>query len=334
MNKFLVTGASGFLGSHLVEKLKAQAAENSQGLSIRVLSRSRNRWEGDPKLEIVCGDILDPQAVDRAVAGVSGIFHLAGSVTRDPAQAATLFDTHVQGTRNLCESALAHGSPRIILASTSGTVAVSRQPVKHTEDSPYSYEVTGHWPYYLSKIYQEKLVLSYHAHHGLPVVVVNPSLILGPGGGRLSSTGDIQLFLDGAIKNIPTGGLNFIDVRDAADAFIRAMELGVPGRRYLLGGHNMTFRQFFELVERVSGVRGSRYQLSERWARRGAAWLRRLYGWIGRSYPINDWMVEMACRFWYIDNERAKSELRLRARPEAETIRDTVEFLRSRKSLH
>ncbi|MCZ6492130.1 MAG: NAD-dependent epimerase/dehydratase family protein [Acidobacteria bacterium] len=332
MKKFLVTGASGFLGTHLVERLKTQAQHDPDGLSVRVLSRKKTRWEGDPKLEIVCGDILDPQAVDRAVAGVSGIFHLAGSVTRDPAQAAGLFDTHIRGTRNLCESARAHGSPRMIIASSSGTLAVSRKPILHTEDSPYSYEITGHWPYYLSKICQEKLALSYHAHHSLPVIVMNPSLLLGPGDEKNSSSGDIQMFLDGFASNIPNGGMNFVDVRDAADAFIRAMQLGVPGRRYLLGGHNMTVHEFFQLIERVTGVRGPRVRLPENWARRGAAILRRIYGWLGRSFPIDDCTVEMAYRFWYIDNTRAHSELRFTPRPAEDTIRDTVEFLRSRKS--
>lgn len=331
MKKLLVTGATGFLGSHLVEKLKAQLEKDSEDGSIRILCRGKNRWEGDSKVEIVCGDIRDPQAVDRAVAGVSGIFHLAGRVTRDPAQAAQLFDTHIGGTRNVCQSALAHGGPRIVLASSSGTIAASRQPVAHTEDSPYTLEIAGRWPYYLSKIYQERLALSYHAHHNLPVVVVNPSLLLGPGDDRLSSTGDIQLFLEGYLTSVPSGGLNFVDARDAADALIQAMRVGVPGLRYLVGGYNMTLREFFALMERVSGVRAPRLKISEKWARRGAAFLRSLYRWVGRGYPVDDVTVEMAYRFWYFDSGRAKSELGFTPRPAEETMRDTVEFLRRRR---
>lgn len=328
MKRFLVTGATGFLGGHLVEKLAARAGQDREGIAVRILCRDRARWTGPPGVAIAEGDILDPRAVDCAVAGVTGIFHLAGLVSRDPAQAATLFETHIEGTRNICESALAHGRPRVVLASSSGTIAASRAPLLHHEDSPYTLEITGRWPYYLSKIYQEKLALSYWTQQKLPVVVVNPSLLLGPGDQRLSSTGDVRLFLQGAFATIPGGGLNFVDVRDAADVLIAAMEKGTPGRRYLVGGPNMTLKEFFGLLERVSGVAGPRRQLPENWSRRGAAFLRALYAWVGASYPVDDVSVEMGCRFWYLDNTRARSELGFEPRPAEETLRDTVDYLR------
>lgn len=332
MKKFLVTGATGFLGRRLIERLLTQLANDPDAAPIRVLARGAHPWQEDRRVEVVDGDICDPQAVDRAVAGVAGIFHLAGFVSRHPAQAARLYETHIRGTQNVCASALRHGQPRIVLCSSSGTIAASRQPVMHTEDSPFTYEVVGHWPYYLSKIYQEKLALAYHAHGGLPVVVVCPSLILGPGDERLSSTADVQMFLDGSIANVPSGGLNFVDVRDAADGFIRAMEVGVLGRRYLLGAYNLTIKEFFALLERLSGVRGPRWELPEPWARRGAALLRRLYSMVGRRFPLDDVTVEMAYRFWYFDNARARAELGFAPRSAEETIRDTVAYLRARNS--
>jgi dihydroflavonol-4-reductase len=197
----------------------------------------------------------------------------------------------------------------------------------HTEDAPYANEVVAHWPYYLSKIYQEKLALSCAAR-GLPVVVLNASLLLGPGDERLSSTGDVKLFLEGYIRTIPSGGLNFVDVRDAAGAFARAMEDGVPGRRYLIGSHNMTVRESFALLARVSGMRAPSLVVSERRSRQGAALARGLYRLAGRRFPLDDATVEMAYRFWYLDNARARAELGFTARPAEETLRDTVAFLR------
>lgn len=332
MKKFLVTGATGFLGRHLIARLLSRLANDLDAAPIRVLARGAHPWQDDRRVEILRGDICDPQAVDRAVAGTTGIFHLAGFVSRQPGQAARLYETHVRGTQNICESALRHGQPRIVLCSSSGTIAASRQPVMHTDDSPFTYEVVGRWPYYLSKIYQEKLALAYHAHYRLPVVVVCPSLIVGPGDERLSSTADVQMFLDGKITNVPSGGLNFVDVRDAADGFIRAMEVGVPGRRYLLGAHNLTIKEFFALLERISGVRGPRWQLSELWARRGAALLRGLHRLVGRRFPVDDVTVEMAYRFWYFDNARARAELGITAHSAEETIRETVTYLRGRNS--
>jgi dihydroflavonol-4-reductase len=332
MKTFLVTGATGFLGVHLVDRLRKNRERDPGGVRLRLLSRGSHPWEADPGIETVRGDVRDRRAVDRAVACVSGIFHLAGLVTRNPSRTSTLYDTHVEGTRNICEAALTQGRPRVVVSSSSGTIAASRGPDLHIEDSPYTYEVTGHWPYYLSKIYQEKLALSYYAHHNLPVVVVNPSLLLGPGDDRRSSTGDIQTFLDGQILNVPSGGLNFVDVRDAAEVFVKAMEVGTPGRRYLVGGHNMSLHEFFRLLERASGVRAPRWYLPEGWAQRGAALLGFLYRLAGRTYPIDEVTVEMAYRFWYCDSTRAKTELGFAPRPAEETLRDTVAYMRERRS--
>jgi len=327
MKTVLVTGATGFLGGHLVARL---LKEKQQELAVRLLCRQAQDWKGDRSVEIVEGDVLDRRAVDKAVAGVAAVFHLAGRVSRNPADAAALYDIHVRGTRNVCESALAQGRPRLLLASSSGTIAAGRQPVLHTEDSPYIVELAGRWPYYLSKIHQEKLALACHAHHQLPVVVLNPSLLLGPGDARLSSTGDVLRFLQGHFLNIPGGGLNFVDVRDAAAAMVAALEKGAPGRRYLLGGHNLTLREFFQLIERVSGARAPRWALPESWSRGGAAWLRRLHSLAGTTYPVDDETIEMAYRFWYCDGARARAELGFAPRPAEETLGDTVVYLRER----
>lgn len=326
MKRLLVTGATGFLGTHLVEKLLSPDPKST----IRILTRGRNPWAGTPDVEVIHGDILDAAVVERAVQGVNGIFHLAGFVTRDGSRASELFDVHIQGTLNVCESALRNGSPRVVVSSSSGTIAASRIPVMHSEDSSFANEIAAQWPYYLSKIYQEKLALSYHANHGLPVVILSPSLLLGPGDERRSSTGDVQMFLDRKIPNAPSGGLNFVDVRDAADSMIRAMETGVPGRRYLIGGHNMMLKEFFRLLEKLSGVKAPRMEMPESWSRAGAGVLRGLYKVAGRKFPLDDPTVEMAYRFWYFDNSRAKSELGLNPRPAEETLRDTIEYLRSR----
>src|SRR5436309_5783950 len=127
MKKFLVTGATGFLGTHLVDALLRRFADCSYLTSIRILTRGGNPWKGNPRIEIFHGDILNASAVDRAVQRVSGIFHLAGFVTRNPSKGAALYQTHVQGTRNICESALAHERPRVVVVSSSGTIAVSRE---------------------------------------------------------------------------------------------------------------------------------------------------------------------------------------------------------------
>lgn len=334
MNRILITGATGFLGRHVVDQLLKQADASFGNCAIRLLCRSSEPPRpDDPRVEIAPGDILDRREVAAAMEGVDAVLHLAGMVTRDPAAAARLFQVHIEGTRNVCEAGLARGRPRIVFASSSGTRAVGRDPILHDEDSPYAVEIAGRWPYYLSKIYQEKLAFSYWAKHRLPVIALSPSLLLGPGDVRGSSTSDIRMYLDRRIANIPTGGLNFVDVRDAARTFVSALEGSEPGGRYLIGGHNMTIREFFFLIQWVSGVRAPLLSLPERWARRSAGMLRQSLTLLNRRFPLDDTTIEMAYRFWYIDNSRAVEELGLSPRPAEETVRDTVEYLRGSQAV-
>jgi dihydroflavonol-4-reductase len=325
MKRFLVTGATGFLGRHLVDKLLSHSTDSS----IRVLCRSQNPWSALPRVETIHGDILDADIVEKSVRDVDGIFHLAGFVTRDPNKASLLFDTHIRGTRNICESALRLGSARVVVSSSSGTIAASTVPVVHNEESPFCNEAAANWPYYLSKIYQEKLALDYFERKRLPIIIVSPSLLLGPGDERHSSTGDVDMFLRRKLPNVPSGGLNFVDVRDAASALISAMVVGTPGRRYLIGGHNMTVKEFFGMLERLSGVKAPKVEMPESWSSKGAMFLRGLYGVVGKQYPLDESTVEMAYRFWYLDNARARAELGLNPRPAEETLRDTIADLRA-----
>ena len=333
MSRILVTGATGFLGRHVIDALLANDASPAPAGRIRIFCRTANPWPDRTRIEYVQGDITDRDAVSRAVSGVEVVLHLAGAVRRDKGSGKALFDVHVGGTRNVCEAALARGRPRLILASSSGTIAVSRRPVIHTESTPYAARAAAHWPYYLSKIEQEKLAFAYHETGQLEVVVLNPSMLLGPGDLYRSSTNDVRAFLDHKVPNIPSGGLNFVDARDAARAFLAAIGSGRPGQRYLIGGHNMTVREFLLLLERVSGVRGPRLALPE-WLARGTAGLARAAASLaGRRFPIDDATIEMAYRFWYCDSGRAAKELNFRARPADDTIRDMVRFIRDRSHM-
>ena len=327
MERILVTGATGFLGQHLVRQL---AACRGTGARLRVLCRGPSPWDGDLSVEVVHGDVISRAGVSRALQGVQEIYHLAGFVSRDPRQAEALYLTHVEGTRNVCEAALEAGISRMVHVSSSGTVAVGRTPVAREEQSGYTNEVVGEWPYYLAKIFSEKLALDFFERRGLPVVVVNPSLLLGPGDGRGSSTGDIELFLRGQILALPLGGLNFIDVRDAAAGLIAAMQRGRPGERYLLGGVNWTFRELIEKVAALVGRRSPRLQPSLRLSLASARLARRLLPLMGQPFELDDVSIKMSALFWYCDSAKARTKLGFTTRDPRETLRETVEDVRRR----
>jgi nucleoside-diphosphate-sugar epimerase len=326
MESILVTGATGFLGQHLVRQLAAAGSE----VRLRVLCRGSSPWDNNPSVEVCHGDVTSREDVFRAVQGVERIYHLAGFVSRDPGKAEALYLTHVEGTRNVCEAARELGISRMVHVSSSGTIAVSRTPVIRDERSGYTNEVVGEWPYYLSKIFSEKLALDCFEQHGLPVVVVNPSLLLGPGDERGSSTGDIELFLRGQILALPRGGLNFVDGRDAAAGLIAAMRRGRPGERYLLGGVNWTFRELIEKVAALAGVRRPHLQPSLRASLASARLLRRLLPLFGRPFSLDDISIKMSALFWYCDSTKARAELGFSTRDPMETLRETVEEVRRR----
>jgi nucleoside-diphosphate-sugar epimerase len=317
----LITGATGFLGKHLVECLKPKR----KSARLRVLCRGLSPWEQDRAVEVVHGNIVKRDEVEHAAEGVSEIYHLAGVVSRDSKDQDLLYETHIEGTRNVCEAALKHKVKKVVVVSSSGTIAVGATPVVHEETSGYKNEVVGEWPYYLSKIFAEKLALDYHTRTGLKVIIVNPSLLLGIGDERNSSTRDVALFLQGEIKVIPKGGLNFVDVRDVAQGLTLAMRSGKPGERYLMGNVNWTFRQLIEKVAEISGKVPPTMEPPFEVSLWGARAMRVIYPLLGKKVELDDASVKMSACYWYCDSTKARTHLKFETRDPEETLKDTVE---------
>jgi nucleoside-diphosphate-sugar epimerase len=177
--------------------------------------------------------VTSPEAVARAVEGVERIYHLAGLVSSKPGDAHRMAALHVDGTRLLSEAAARAGVSRIVIASTSGTVAVSRRADDVADEgTPAPVDIISRWPYYASKLYQEEAAKRACGAE-VELVTVNPSLLLGPGDDRLSSTRPIVQFLAREILLMPAGGLNVVDARDVASLLPAAMARGA--RRALSG---------------------------------------------------------------------------------------------------
>ncbi len=329
----LVTGGSGFLGEHLVRALVERGERE-----VRVLVRGTYEPLALDGVRYLAGSVVASRAEDPPLApmmeGCDTVYHLAGAVSRDPGAASAMMRVHVEGTRHVLQAAKQAGVRRVVVASSSGTVAVSREPEPiPDEDAGYATELVSNWPYYLSKIYQEKLAFDLGDSLGLEIVVVNPSLLLGPGDRRLSSTGDVARFLKREFPAVPPGGVNFVDARDAAAATVAAMERGRPGRRYLLGGPNWTIDEFFGRLGRIAKVRPPFLKLPSRLSRAGATVLEHVYRSLEREPPIDRITVEMGEVYWYCDSTRARAELGFDPRDPSETLDATIRYLREHHRL-
>ncbi len=326
--RFWVGGATGFLGSHLVQLL------GDLGHDVIGVSRGGGEVHG---VSVQAVDVLDADAVAESARGADGAFLATGKVSRDRDDAEELHRINVVAVRTALSGLRRAGVRRVVVASTSGTIAVGSDPDRvEDEHADAPLDVIARWPYYRSKYYGELEALEAHAPPELDVVVVNPSLLLGPGDERESSTGDVRKFLEREIPAVPAGGMAFVDVRDAARGMLLAFERGRGGERYLLNAKNLTVAAFFQRLTRMTGVRGPRLRMPANHAL--AVGLSDLFSQavrrIGGEPTVDSVSVEMAQYFWYCKSDKAERELGWSARDPGETLRDTVEDLLSRGAAH
>jgi dihydroflavonol-4-reductase len=322
--KILVTGGTGFLGSHFMSEL----CKRTDAANVRVLNLVNTPALDKLGVEVLVGTVTSRADVERAMDGVTHVYHLAGYVSRRPEDAHLMFTVHVDGTRTVCQAAAQAGVKRIVMSSTSGTIAISeRDDEWPDESSPAPMSLIARWPYYSSKLYQEAAARQFCGDK-VELVMVNPALLLGPGDERIGSTREVLSFLSGEVHVVPMGGINFVDARDVAAMIPVAMEKGRPGERYLLGGHNMTFAEYFDRMERLSKAYSPRIKLRSDWAWYAARAQAAVFKAVGRTAPIEPTAADQARFFWYFDSAKARQELGWAPREASETIFDTIQYVR------
>lgn len=322
-NKILITGGTGFLGTHIVRQFLDAGEKN-----LRVMASSVPVWMQDEAVEACVGSVTDANDVAEAVKGVSVIYHLAGKVSRDNDDAAQMNSIHVQGTRILCEAAKEAGVKTFILASSSGTIAVTEEAEVVDETYPPPMDLISRFSYYASKFYQERTAIRDFDGKGLKLVILNPSLLLGTGDERLSSTKPVLDFLARKVPFTPSGGLNFVDARDTALAFINAAEKGRHQEKYLIGTENMKFEEFFGRLERLSGIAAPMLKVPKSISVPAAGIIDSFFKNWDKTPPFESKEVEQAELFWYFDSSKAKEELNFDPRDPQETLNDTIRYIK------
>lgn len=317
--KVLVTGASGFIGSRLTRALCERGEE------VRVLARPQADLThlSDLPLEVSDGDLTLADSLPPALAGVDTVFHAAAFLgSQEPEKQVRV---NIAGTRALCAAALQAGVRRFVHTSSAAALGVPeprvQQPFRetHTWDSS-----AGVYPYGWAK-YQAELEVQTAVARGLDAVILNPSMVFGAGDLKRKKRSVLVALLRRKLPACLEGGLNAVHIDDVVAGHLAAWQHGERGRRYLLCGENLSWPQFFQLVEDLSGVPTPRMVIPG-WMLRPlsppARWLMRIFHF---SLPLD--LLSLAGRFFYYDSSDSIRALGLPPpRAAAEAIRSGLEW--------
>jgi dihydroflavonol-4-reductase len=302
--KTLVTGATGFLGSHVARALAGR------GDDVRVLVRASSdlRALDGIEAERCTGDLRDRGSLERALESVGRVYHVAADYrlwARDPLE---IHESNVTGTRNLLDAAQRAGVEKFVYTSTVATIAVPREGrLPNEETQSFVGEMIGH--YKRSKFEAEQCALR-AAEAGFPVVIVNPTTPVGPGDWKPTPTGKIIVdFLNGRIPGYVDTGLNFVPVEDCARGHLLAAERGRIGERYILGGRNLTLKQMLDVLSSVSGRPAPRWKIPHAVAFAAGCVDSAVASLLGREPQIPLEGVRMARHKMFVDASKAEREL-------------------------
>ena len=318
----LVTGAAGFVGAAVAR------AFDAAGFRVRALVRgSSPRANLADFLEVVAGDLRDPQAVAAAMVGCDGLVHVAADYrlwARDPEE---IVRNNLETTRIVMDAALAAGVSRIVYTSSVATLGLDRLPADETDPLTPERAIGA---YKRSKVIAERLVETMVRDAALPAVIVNPSTPIGPGDVRPTPTG--RIIVEAATGKIPAfvdTGLNLVHVDDVAAGHLLAYQRGRVGERYILGGQDVTLAAMLGEIARLTGrkaptislPRGPLFPLA--W---GAEAVARI---TGREPFLTADALRMAGHRMYFTSLKAADELGYTARPYPRALADALAWFRS-----
>ena len=302
----LVTGATGFLGSHVARQLV------SAGQSVRVLVRPNSNLAALAGLNVEYfeGDLRDRNSLERAVRGVRRVFHVAADYRLWAPLPEEIYQNNVEGTRKLLDAVAALNSSveRVVYTSTVATIAVPRHGALPNENTHATCdEMIGH--YKRSKFLAEQVAVE-AAAAGVPVVIVNPTAPVGPWDWKPTPTGRIILdFLKGKMPAYVDTGLNVAPVEDIAAGHLLAAEKGRVGERYILGGRNMTLKQILDALSAITGRPAPRVRLPHAVAL-AAGYADQLFSrLVGRQPQIPVEGVKMSRHRMFVESDKAAREL-------------------------
>jgi dihydroflavonol-4-reductase len=323
--QILVTGAAGFIGSHVV---KALLNENCQ---VRALVRpGENTANLDGlDIDIMPGDILDLVAVERATKGVDTVFHLAAIYAIWMKDWRNIYEVNIQGSRNVLWAALKAGVNRVVYTSSIAAIGIAPGKGLSTEKTPFNNYALGHH-YVLTKYLSQQEALGFAAN-GLDLVVVNPCFPFGENDIGPTPTGKLIVdILKGITRIHYAGGINLIDVRDLAKGHLLAAKKGKTGEIYILGNENLTIGSFIKKVNALAGFPERKVpKLPRSVAKAGTSvltwWSDHVSGKPPMSTPKE---IAYSSQYLWFDNTKAKTELGLTLNPIDQALQESIDWFR------
>ncbi|HEY5063086.1 MAG TPA: NAD-dependent epimerase/dehydratase family protein [Gemmatimonadaceae bacterium] len=317
--KVFVTGGNGFIGSVVVRELIAR------GHDVVCLLRVASRTERIDGLALgrALGDVSDLESIRAAMAGCDCTVHLAAPSSWDGDDAAAVRRVIEGGTYNVLRAAGELADHRVVFVSS--TAAVNGANVPRLFDERSEFTLLDPVLRYAHAKHRAEIQAHESFRSGVPVVIVNPAEVYGPGDTGLVTAGNLIDFATSNPVLVCRGGTSIVHVADVAVGIVAALERGRPGERYILGGENLTIRQLAELCLELLGKRARIVMVPNRMARALAGASVRLH----LPMPFNPHVVPYATRYWFVDNGKACRELGLTFRGARETIGSTLAWLRS-----
>ncbi len=323
--KCFVTGATGFLGSHVARQLVARGAE------LRLLIRPTSRLDNiaDLVAEHVTGDLRDVESLRKGMAGCEFVFHVAADYRLWALDRQEIYTSNVGGTANILEASKDSGVRRVIYTSSVATMGFGNNGFVTDEDSPVAlYDMIG--DYKRSKFQAERLVIG-AAHKGHDVVMVNPTTPVGERDIKPTPSG--QIIVDFLRRKFPAyvdTGLNLVDVVDCAEGHLLAMEKAKPGERYILGGENLTLKQILDKLGAITGLPSPTVKVPYGVALAAGAWGSVVVGGMLKREPrATIEAVRMSRKKMFITSAKAERELGWVSRPVDDALRRAVDWYKS-----
>lgn len=328
--KVLVTGPDGVLGSNLVRIL----LNDGYDVSVMLINEDIPTPTLDGlNITRYYGNILDPESLDAPFEGQDFIIHAAASTIVYPARSEVVNKVNIDGTRNIIQATLKHHIKRLVYVGTANSFGFGSLENPGKEGNDYTAGKYG-LDYMDSKKKAQDLVLSAVKNDGLPAVIVNPTFMIGPYDSKPSSGAMIVALYKGKVPGYTSGGKNYIAVKDAARAMVNAIKMGRIGECYILGNHNLTFKESFDIIANSIGVKPPKRKMADFIVKSYGAtnsFFAKLFGY---TPSVTKELATISCECHYYSSEKAKKELELPVTPLDVAVKECFNWFKENNYLN